>query len=154
MLLFPVLQYKVSLLAERMFYTKQLKMFQILLKLTFCAIHLRQDLKVLLLLLLTFQVLKSKIRQYHCKLRDEFFSLVHLSVLQVEDGRFRMVDSGWFCCVASVSGEILFDMLFISDIKAPFTLPLVIKILNLTEILAIAIVLSGNFNLFCLVYPS
>ena len=46
-----------------MFYTNQLMMFQILLKLKFCTIHLYQDQMVLILLLLTLQLLKPKICQ-------------------------------------------------------------------------------------------
>ena len=66
-------------------------MLQILLKLTFCAIHLRRDLTVLIFLLLTLQLLKLKIHQYHHKLRDKFSLRVLLSVLQVEALTFRML---------------------------------------------------------------
>ena len=49
-----------------------------------CPIQLRQDQMVLILLTLKLLLLKSKSRQYHRKLRDEFALLVPLSVLQVE----------------------------------------------------------------------
>ena len=59
-------------------------MFQILLKLKFCVIHLNQNQIVLVLVLLTLLFLKSEIRQYRRKLRDEFVLLILLSVLQAE----------------------------------------------------------------------
>lgn len=106
--------------------------FKILLNLTFCAIHLSQDLTVLILVLLTLQLLKSIIRQNNRKLRDEFSLLVSVSVLKMET--LYIQDAFVSVAAASVCGKISFDMLFFSNFRAPFTLPLLIKILNLIEI--------------------
>ena len=128
-------------------------MLQILLKLTFCAIHLCQDLTVLIFLLLTLQLLKSKIRQYNHKLWDGFSLLVLLSVLQVDALRFRMLCFS-SCSISSVSGKTQFDTLFVSNFKAPFMLSLLIKILIFIEILVIVMLLSDDFNFSCIVCPS
>ena len=134
-----------------MFYANQLMMFQILLKLKFCAIHLSQDLTVLILLSLTLQLLKSNIGQYHRKLRDDF-SWSFYQYFRWRLSRFRMLCCS-SCSVPSVNGKIPFGMLFIINFKAPFTFHLLIKILNFIEILAIFMLLSRDFSLACIVCP-
>ena len=138
MLFFPVLQCKVSLYVERMFYADHLTMLQILLKLTFCAIHLRQDLAVLILLLLTLQLLRSKI----CHITVTTTRKILLSGPSISTSGGGSLDSGCFCfsscSIASVRDKIPFDILFVSNFKTPFTLPLFIKILHFIEILVTA----------------
>ena len=68
----------------QMLYANYLMMFHIPLELKFRAIHLHQNQTFLILHSLTLQFSKSRSRQYHRKLRDEFSLLFLLSVLQVE----------------------------------------------------------------------
>ena len=83
---------------------------------------------------------------------------IHLIGPSISTSGGGSLDSECFCfsscSVASVSGKTLFDMLFISNAKAPFTLPLLIKIRNFIGILIMVLLLSGNFNLYCIVCPS
>ena len=45
-------------------------------------------------------------------------------------------------------------MLFVNSFKAPFTFPLLIKILNFLDILEMFIAFSGAFKRSCIVWPS